>query len=129
MSWRQTTARYGAIVAILVAVSWLALALQLEGFINQVDPTPLPAISPRARALHDTSFVADLHADSLLFGRNLLERSSLGHVDLPRLREGGVGLQVFALPTIGLYLLGIGVSWVFGAGRKNRRQAKSDPED
>ena len=100
MSWRQTTARYGAIVAVLVALLWLVLALQLEGFINQIEPTPLPAISPRARALHDTSFVADLHADSLLFGRNLLERSALGHVDLPRLKEGGVGLQVFSLPTI-----------------------------
>ena len=100
MSWRRAAARYGAIAAVLVALLWLALALQLEGFINQVDPVPLPAISLRARALHDTSFVADLHSDSLLFGRNLLERSSLGHVDLPRLQEGGVGLQVFSLPTI-----------------------------
>ena len=100
MSWRQAAARYGAIVAVLVALLWLVLALQLEGFINKIEPTPLPEISPRARALHDTSFVADLHADSLLFGRNLLERSALGHVDLPRLQEGGVGLQVFSLPTI-----------------------------
>jgi len=100
MTWRRTAARYGAIVAVLIAVSWLALALQLEGFINQVDPVPLDPISARARALHDTSFVADLHADSLLFGRNLLERSSLGHVDVPRLQEGGVALQVFSLPTV-----------------------------
>ena len=100
MSWRQTAARYGAIVAVLVALLWMAAALELEGFINRVDPVPLPAISPHARALHDTSFVADLHSDSLLFGRNLLERSSLGHVDLPRLQEGGVDLQVFSLPTV-----------------------------
>jgi microsomal dipeptidase-like Zn-dependent dipeptidase len=78
----------------------MVLALQLESFVNKVEPTPLPAISPRARALHDTSFVADLHADSLLFGRNLLERSTLGHVDLPRLQDGGVGLQVFSMPTV-----------------------------
>jgi len=100
MNWRKAAARYGAIFAVLVALLWLALARQLEGFINQIDAVPLPAISPRARALHDTSFVADLHADSLLFGRNLLERSRLGHVDLPRLQEGGVGLQIFSLPTI-----------------------------
>jgi membrane dipeptidase len=85
---------------VVVALLWLALALQLESFFNKIEPTPLLAISPRARALHDTSFVADLHADSLLFGRNLLERAELGHVDLPRLQEGGVGLQVFSLPTI-----------------------------
>lgn len=100
VTWRHTAARYSSIVAVLVALLWLVLALQLEGFFNKIEPTPLPAISPRARALHDTSFVADLHADSLLFGRNLLERSSLGHVDLPRLQEGGVGLQVFSLPTL-----------------------------
>lgn len=100
MTWRRTAARYGAIVAVLFAVLWLALALQLEGFINRVDPVPLGPITARARALHDTSFVADLHADSLLFGRNLLERSSLGHVDVPRLQEGGVALQVFSLPTV-----------------------------
>jgi membrane dipeptidase len=85
---------------VVVALLWLALALQLESFFNKIEPTPLLAISPRARALHDTSFVADLHADSLMFGRNLLERAELGHVDLPRLQEGGVGLQVFSLPTI-----------------------------
>jgi len=45
----------------------IIIATCLEGFINQIDPVPLPAISPRARALHDTSFVADLHSDSLLF--------------------------------------------------------------
>lgn len=100
MSWRRTAARYAAIVAVLVALSWLLLALQLEGFVNRVDPTPLPAISPRARALHDTSFIADLHADSLVLGRNLLQRSSLGHVDVPRLQEGGVALQVFGMPTM-----------------------------
>ncbi|HEB89789.1 MAG TPA: peptidase M19 [Deltaproteobacteria bacterium] len=100
MSWRRTAARYGAIVAVVIALLWLALALRLEGFVNRVEPVPLPAISPRARALHDTSFIADLHADSLLFGRDLLERSDLGHVDLPRLREGGVALQVFAVPTL-----------------------------
>lgn len=93
-------ARFGSVAAILVALAWLTLALRLESFINRVSPVSLPTISARARALHSTSFVADLHADSLLFGRNLLSRSDLGHVDLPRLQEGGVALQVFSLPTI-----------------------------
>ncbi len=100
MKKSRLVARYGAIVAVVVAVAWLTLALRLEGFINRLDPVPLPAISPRAQALHSTSFVADLHADSLLFGRNLLDRSDLGHVDLPRLQQGGVALQVFSVPTV-----------------------------
>ncbi|MFK7895017.1 MAG: dipeptidase [Myxococcota bacterium] len=100
MSWRRNVAQYGAIAAMLVALLWLGLAVQLESFINRVEPASLPTISAEARALHETSFVADLHADSLLFGRNLLERSSMGHVDLPRLQEGGVGLQIFGYPSV-----------------------------
>jgi microsomal dipeptidase-like Zn-dependent dipeptidase len=100
MTGHKTATRYAAFGTITVALLWIALGFQLEGFINRVDPADLPPISPQARTLHESSFVVDLHSDSLLFGRNLLERSRLGHVDLPRLSEGGVGLQVFALPTI-----------------------------
>lgn len=88
------------VVGALFVLAWLYLGLRLEGWVNRVEPVPLPTVGPRAEALHATSFVADLHADSLLFGRDLLERGSLGHVDLPRLQEGGVALQVFSLPTI-----------------------------
>jgi membrane dipeptidase len=40
-----------------------------------------------------------LHADSLLWGRDLLERGAYGQVDIPRLADGNVALQVFSLPT------------------------------
>jgi membrane dipeptidase len=96
---RRFVRRGLAACMLLVAAAWLALGLGLEGLLNRVDPVPLPAISEQARALHASSFVADLHADSLLFGRDLLARGGLGHVDLPRLREGGVALQIFGLPT------------------------------
>ena len=62
------------------------------------NPPPYRA-SDRARALHETLWVADLHADSLLWGRDLLERSSRGQVDVPRLVEGNVALQVLAATT------------------------------
>lgn len=52
-----------------------------------------------AAALHERLLVADLHADSLLWPRDLLRRHSRGHVDLPRLREGNVALQVFDVVT------------------------------
>jgi microsomal dipeptidase-like Zn-dependent dipeptidase len=53
----------------------------------------------RARALHERLWIADLHADSLLWGRDLLTRSDRGHVDVPRLVEGNVALQVLAVTT------------------------------
>ena len=54
-------------------------------------------VSAKARAFHEASFVADLHADSLLWGRDLAKRNAIGHIDLPRLGEGGVDLQVFSV--------------------------------
>jgi microsomal dipeptidase-like Zn-dependent dipeptidase len=87
-----------AVIALL-AVAWVALALNAERFVNRVEPVPMPEVTPTALALHDASFVADLHADSLLFGRDLTRRSDIGHVDLPRLRLGNVALQVFAIAT------------------------------
>jgi microsomal dipeptidase-like Zn-dependent dipeptidase len=56
-------------------------------------------VSARARALHERLDVVDLHADSLLWGRDLLVRSDRGHVDVPRLIEGNVALQVLAAST------------------------------
>lgn len=58
--------------------------------------TPPYRASPRARELHLTLEVVDLHADSLLWGRDLLVRGSQGQVDVPRLLEGNVAIQVLA---------------------------------
>lgn len=60
------------------------------------DPWP---ISPAARAMHERLIIGDWHADSLLWGRDLTERASRGQVDLPRLAEGNVAVQVFTTVT------------------------------
>jgi microsomal dipeptidase-like Zn-dependent dipeptidase len=90
-----------AAVAVVVAAGALFwwLSANLERFINRVDPVVLPGVTDAARRIHGDSLVVDLHADSLVFGRNLLERSEIGHVDLPRLQDGGVALQVFTAVT------------------------------
>jgi membrane dipeptidase len=69
----------------------------LELVMNRVRERPPYAASERARALHAGLFVADMHADTLLWDRDLLARSSRGHADVPRLREGGVALQFFTV--------------------------------
>jgi len=66
---------------------------------NTVVSTVVPVVSPVATALHRRLFVADMHADQLLWGRDPLERASRGHVDVPRLQEGHVALQVFSVVT------------------------------
>ena len=88
-------------------VAGLALALLagmgagpglLEQRLNRVLPGYRPA-SARALALHRKLFIADLHADTLLWNRDLLTRGDRGHVDVPRLIEGNVGLQGFTVVT------------------------------
>jgi microsomal dipeptidase-like Zn-dependent dipeptidase len=101
---------------LLLLVASVVIAAEVaERFVNTLDPVPLPEISARARALHDATFVVDLHADSLLFGRDLLSRSSVGHVDVPRLREGGVALQVFDAVTVAPLGMNIGRTETDGA--------------
>lgn len=55
--------------------------------------------SAQARELHDRLFIADLHADTLLWNRDVLDRGTYGHVDVPRLIDGNVGLQAFTIVT------------------------------
>ena len=52
-------------------------------------------VSDHARELHERLFVVDLHADSIIWSRDLLERSERGHLDIPRMIDGGIGLQTF----------------------------------
>jgi microsomal dipeptidase-like Zn-dependent dipeptidase len=90
-----------ALVALVVSVA-IAVAV-LPGIVdrrmNTVVPTAMPDVSASAMALHKTLFVADMHADELLWGRDPLVRVDHGHVDVPRLVEGNVAIQIFSAVT------------------------------
>lgn len=68
---------------------------------SQRNPVKLAApytVSPEAQALYDRlDFIADLHCDALLWGRNLNKREDRGHVDFPRMREANVALEMFTI--------------------------------
>lgn len=69
--------------------------------LNPVSPgAPGNPATPAAAAFHRTLFVADLHADTLATDRDFFEPDqTAGHVDLPRLLAGNVGLQAFTVFT------------------------------
>ena len=56
-------------------------------------------VSERAERLFEELFVVDLHADPLLWDRDLGRRLDHGAVDIPRLIEGNVAIQSFFLVT------------------------------
>jgi len=59
-----------------------------------------------ASELHRKAWVADAHADSLMWNRDLTQQSSRGHVDFVRLKEAGVKVQCFTIVTRGFPLIG-----------------------
>jgi membrane dipeptidase len=92
--------------------AWLALlvgvgALFFFGFLpgiaermmNRVTGPQPPAATARAAALHETLVIADMHADTLLWSRDFLMRGNRGQVDLPRLKQGHVALQILSSVT------------------------------
>ena len=95
--WRVLE-RIGILIAIALSLFlWFGPGL-IESSMNKVEPVAAKA-SPRALALHQKLAIADMHADTLMWQRDLLEQSNRGHVDLPRLQTGNVALQVFSSVT------------------------------
>ena len=88
-----------AVLAAIGAAVFFSLPAIVDGRMNAVEAPPPYTVSPRAQALHQQLFVADLHDDVLLWPRHLLKRYERGHTDLPRLQAGGVSLQVFSTVT------------------------------
>lgn len=90
-------------VTVLVVVGVAGFFLFVPGIaerrMNRTSGNRLPPVAESVRAFHQTLTVVDLHADSLLWNRDLLSQSDYGHVDVPRLIQGGVALQAFTLVT------------------------------
>lgn len=71
----------------------------VDSRMNRAVQWPPYRVSARAQALHQKLQIVDLHADTLLWGRDPLARASRGLVDVPRLIEGNVALQAFTVVT------------------------------
>ena len=84
------------ILALFASAGWL---FDVVDRLANRSPSTYPPVSAQALALHDSLWIADFHNDALLWRRNLLERSARGHVDLPRLHDGGFELAVFSATT------------------------------
>ena len=85
------------IAAAVIVFTWLPIYVEKSR--NRVLPSQSVDIPHETRQLHQSLFIADLHSDSLLWNRDLAKKSDYGHVDIPRLIEGNIGLQVFSVVT------------------------------
>jgi len=85
--------------ALGLAGFWLFAPALVEKSKNVVTSHAPYPVSDAAQALHDSLIIGDWHADSLLWNRDLTQRGAYGQVDLPRLQDGNVALQVFTAVT------------------------------
>lgn len=85
--------RFG-LVGMAIATVMLAIAIFsfAPSFIakrfNPISNIGIRAISEDTQKLHQSLAIADLHADSLLWGGDLSKLLNYGHVDIPRLIQG-----------------------------------------
>jgi microsomal dipeptidase-like Zn-dependent dipeptidase len=87
------------IAIIAVAIFLIFGPAYVEKSRNTVVPHNPFAISAPAQALHNDMIIGDWHSDSLLWKRNLLKRGTRGQVDIPRLQDGNVAIQMFTAVT------------------------------
>jgi len=89
-----------AILLLVAGIGFFGFAPgYVESSMNRIDGKPLPKVSDRAIGLHETLTIVDLHSDTLMWKRDMMDRGDRGHMDLPRLSEGNVTLQVFSSVT------------------------------
>ena len=92
--------RSAVLLVVLALVAHLLLPGYVERQLNHVVLAPPYTVSAADSAQYARlPFIADLHSDAMLWGRDLTVRSDRGHVDIPRLLEAGVALQVFTAVT------------------------------
>jgi len=89
-----------ALLAILAAAFFALVPGIVERSMNKVEPTAALAkrMADKPRPF-EAAPIVDLHADTLLWSRDLLSRGTQGQVDLPRLQDGNVALQIFSSVT------------------------------
>ena len=88
-----------AVLGFALSVIWFVIPTRVGKQLNVTFNQPPYKASSEAMKLHKSLLIADLHADTLMWNRDLLERGSWGHVDLPRLIEGNVAIQAFTVVT------------------------------
>ena len=73
--------------------------ITLEKHFNKIRERPPYYVSSEIKKFHNQLTLVDLHADSLLWKRDLLLQYNYGHLDLNRLIAGNVAIQVFGVVT------------------------------
>jgi membrane dipeptidase len=84
----------------ILLLLWVALAASVTA---QSTPPSDAAISPKARALHDSALIVDTHADTPQrfldenFDIGSTDPKDVGHISLDKIRRGNLGAEFFSI--------------------------------
>lgn len=87
---------FAALIIVLLLVVGIAPSV-VDKKMNGVLDLPFPELTSETQNLHDSLRIMDWHADSLMWKRDILQRTDHSHVDLPKLQQGNVAIQMFTV--------------------------------
>lgn len=87
------------LIAIAVIIVNTFVVKSVDESKNQVLAHEPFSISIEAKNFHASLIVGDWHADTALWNRDMQGRHSFGHLDLARMQEGNIALQMFTTVT------------------------------
>jgi membrane dipeptidase len=100
MPSKKTFFKIIAFIIIFIMIGFFGFfPAQLDKQTNLLHDSALPVISDQAKTLHAKLLIGDWHSDTLLWKRDLMDKHDYGHVDIPRLQQGNVALQMFTTVT------------------------------
>ncbi|MFT4582443.1 MAG: membrane dipeptidase [Gammaproteobacteria bacterium] len=98
MKW--TRLKSVAVVLLLLSTFlFFALPKIVDRFLNTVHLASTVPLKRKTDEVERKVFTADMHADTLLWNRELANSNKHGHIDLPRMLKANVGLQIFSAVT------------------------------
>jgi len=96
----KKTALFILVLLVILFIGVFSFApAYVDRSINWVSPHTPYAVSERAKTLHSSLLIGDWHADSALWDRDLSKQYDYGHVDIPRMQQGNMALQMFTTVT------------------------------
>lgn len=95
----RTWSFVACILAGFILLMWMTVPLYLQWQLNPVESHKPYTVSPQAQQLHASLFIGDGHAESMLGSRDMTQEPSYGQLDLPRMQQGNITLQVFTTVT------------------------------
>jgi membrane dipeptidase len=98
---KKTQQKIIVVLAISFGSFFFVIPQTIDATVNSVRLIgDLPTISESTKEFYKDLWVADMHADTLMWSsRDMNKRNTHGHVDIPRLIEGNVAMQIFTIVT------------------------------